>query len=505
MRTPSGTAALAGGVAMAFALLVVLLLSEAGAPFPPAALGQAAVEALPGAVSVPLIELLQHWAERLLIVAIVAAYLLGGCATAVAAARSRVASGAVVGLGALPWVVTVASAQVLAGKKVDLGADLFACAVGAAAFYAALAFLLAAERVATPATLARRRFLIGAVAAAGIVALGSTALGSTLRAADRVRSVALAIRHLRSKESVPPADPSFASIAHLTPRITSNADHYEVDEEIIKPLVDIATWKLDVGGEVEQPFSLTWNELLDLPAVERPHTLECISNEIGGDLTSTAIWAGVPMADLLARAQPKPSAFAVVLTSVDGYSDSFPIATALDGDTLVAYLMNGVTIPQEHGYPVRALIPNIYGMKNVKWLTRIEVVTYEYQGYWQQRGWSNVATYNTHVRIDVPIAAARPEGGRVTVAGIAFAGNRGISRVQLSTDGGKTWSDAVLESPVGREAWRRWRYDWAAAAGRYRVVARATDGQGEVQTSVQRPPFPNGATGYHAVDVTVAS
>lgn len=504
MRTPSGTAVLAGGVAMAFALLVVLLLSETGAPFPPAALGQAIVEALPGAVSVPLIELLQHWAERLLIAGVLGAFLVAGCATALAAVEEWVASAAVVGLGALPWVVTVASAQVLAGEKVDLGGDLFASAVGAAAFFAALAFLLSAERVATPTATGRRRVLMGAVAVAGVIALGSTALGATLRAGKRVASVALTIRHLRSREPVAPADPSFAAIDHLTPRITSNADHYEVDTALIKPAVDVATWKLEIAGEVEHPYALTWNELLDLPAVERPHTLECVSNEIGGDLTSTAVWAGVPMADLLGRATPKADAFDVVLTSVDGYSDSIRVAKALEPDTLVAYLMNGVTIPQEHGYPARALIPGIYGMKNVKWLTKVEVVSYDYQGYWQQRGWSDVATYNTHVRIDVPAITARSVGGHVTVAGIAFAGERGISRVEVSTDGGTSWRDAVLEAPVGREAWRRWRYDWAVENGRFRVVARATDGQGQLQTSVQRPPFPNGSTGYHAVDLNVA-
>ncbi|MDE3194634.1 MAG: molybdopterin-dependent oxidoreductase, partial [Chloroflexota bacterium] len=426
-----------------------------------------------------------------------------GCAAALAALEASVASLAVVGLGALPWVATVASAQILAGEKVDFGGDLFASAVGAAAYYAALAFLLGADRVATPASAGRRRFLMGAVAVAAVAALGSTALGATLRAGKRVASVALSIRHLREREPVAPGDPSFQAIDHLTPRITSNADHYEVDTALIKPGVDLATWKLEIAGGVEHPYALTWDELLDLPAVERPHTLECVSNEIGGDLTSTAVWAGVPMADLLARATPKADAYDVVLTSVDGYTDSVRIAKALEPDTLVAYLMNGVTIPQDHGYPARALIPGIYGMKNVKWLTKIEVVSYDYQGYWQQRGWSDVATYNTHVRIDVPVAAARAAGGHVTVAGIAFAGDRGISRVEVSTDGGTSWHDAALEAPVGREAWRRWRYDWAVDNGRFRVVARATDGQGQTQTSVPRPPFPDGSTGYHAVDVNV--
>lgn len=505
-RATRGPAALAGGVAIAFALMVALLVSESGLPFPPVALGQAIVEALPGGISIPLIELLQHWAQRLLVVGVLAVYLIAGSAAGVAAVEQGVATIGVVGLGALPWLLTVVSAQLLAGEKVDLAGDLLASSLGAAAFFAALAFLLSAERVATPAAAGRRRFLVGAAAAAGVIALGSTALGATLRAAaEQVGSMAISIKDLRSREPVAPADPAFASIEHLTSRITSNADHYEVDTALVKPRVDIASWKLEITGHVEQPYTLAWDDLIGLPAVERPHTLECISNEIGGDLTSTAVWAGVPMADLLARAKPKTDAYAVALTSVDGYSDSIKIEKALEQDTMVAYAMNGVTIPEDHGYPARALIPGIYGMKNVKWLTRIEVVPFEYQGYWQQRGWSNVATYNTHSRIDVPGSSVRAQSGHVTVAGIAFAGERGISRVEVSTDGGATWNDAMLEAPVGRETWRRWRYDWPATNGRFRVVARATDGDGQVQTSTARPPFPNGSTGYHAVDVNVVA
>src|SRR5579859_1686843 len=310
MRTPSGLAAMAGGVAMVFALLVAYLLSVTGIPFPPIALGQAIIEALPGQVTVPLIALLQHWAQRLLVIGVLALFLIDGSATAMAAVSPRVRTAAVVALGALPWILTVVSAQLLAGAKIDLGGDVLASAAGAAAFFGGLAFLLTAERVATPAAAGRRRVLMGAVAVAGVIALGSTALGSTLRAArGQVSSVALAVRNLRSREPVPDADPAFASIERLTPRVTSAADFYVVDTALMKPRLDAATWKLDVTGHVDHPYSIAWDELLDLPAVERPHTLECISNEIGGDLTSTAVWTGVPMADLLARAAPKADAY----------------------------------------------------------------------------------------------------------------------------------------------------------------------------------------------------
>jgi len=499
--------AIAGGVAMAFALLVAYLLSAVGVPFPPVALGQAIVEALPGWISIPLIELLQHWAQRLLVVGVLGLYLGAGVATGVAATREGIRTALVVGLGALPWAATVALAQLLAGTKIDLGGDLFASAAGAGASFGALASLLAAERVATPAALGRRRALFAALAAAGVVAVASTVIGGAAREARaKIEPVALAVRRLRSREPVAAGDPAYDAIARLTPRITANADHYTVDTALIKPRVDVGAWTLEIGGAVERPYRITYEELLDMEAVERPHTLECISNEIGGDLISTAVWVGVPMADLLARAVPKGDAYDAVLTSVDGYSDSIRLAKALDPDTLVAYLMNGVTLPEEHGYPVRALIPGIYGMKNVKWLQKIELATYDYQGYWMERGWSDIASYNTHVRIDAPGASPRPVDGRVEIAGIAFAGQRGIARVEVSTDGERTWSEAALESPPGRQTWRRWRYSWVVPGpGRYRIVARATDGQGSVQTRIRRPPFPDGSSGYHAIEVGIAA
>ena len=212
----------------------------------------------------------------------------------------------------------------------------------------------------------------------------------------------------------------------------SNADHYTVDTTLIKPSVELGKWSLEVGGAVESPFSLSYDELLDLEAVEQLKTLECISNEVGGDLISTALWTGVPLRDLLARAQPKPATYDVKLTSVDGYTDSIRIEKAMEPDTIVAYLMNGVTIPQDHGYPARLLVPNIYGMKNVKWLKSIECVTFDYLGYWMERGWSDIAVVNTNTRIDTPVRAVKWDGtSKIPIAGISFAGARGISKVEV--------------------------------------------------------------------------
>ncbi|MGH2499458.1 MAG: molybdopterin-dependent oxidoreductase, partial [Candidatus Limnocylindria bacterium] len=330
-------------------------------------------------------------------------------------------------------------------------------------------------------------------------------LGSRLPTARaRGANVPRAARNLRSAVTVAPPDPAFEAIADLTPRLTDNRDHYTVDTALIDPIVDVDRWRLEVGGAVEAPFSLGYEELLDLESVEQLHTLECISNTVGGDLISTALWTGVPLRELLARARPGPAAFDVVLRSVDGYTDSIPIEKAREPTTLVAYLMNGVTLPEEHGFPARILVPNIYGMKNVKWVEKIEVVTFDFKGYWMERGWSDLATVNTNSRIDVPVREVRWSGGEVIVAGIAFAGSRGISSVELSTDDGATWSAAALEPALGPLTWRRWAFRWTPpATGTHVLRARSTDGTGRTETPVRTEPFPNGATGDHAIRLDV--
>jgi len=213
----------------------------------------------------------------------------------------------------------------------------------------------------------------------------------------------------------------------------------------------------------------------------------------------------VQLRELLTRAQPTAHTYKVKLTSVDGYTDSIRIEKAMEPDTIVAYLMNGVTLPQDHGYPARLLVPNIYGMKNVKWLKSIECVTFDYLGYWMQRGWSDIAVVNTNTRIDTPTRAVKWDGAtRIPVAGIAFAGAREISTVEVSTDGGRTFGAAELEPALGPLSWVRWKLDWTpAGAGKYTIVARSTDRTGERETAIRREPFPDGATGWDSVDVTV--
>ena len=504
------TGILVGALSMFFALDIAFLASVAGFTFAPDALGQAFIEILPGAIVVPLIGLLQHWAKRLLVGGVIALFLGSGAVTGVLAVDPKRSDRTVLVFGALPWVATVVLGQLFAPGTVDLSSVLLTSGIGAATYFAALQLLSAVatyqpSRSTEVRSPSRRRVLYGAAAVSAVFALGSLGGGAAVRAvAKRAEGIPFIARRLRSKVTPPPALATFESIAGLTPRVTDNANHYTVDTTLIKPTADIARWQLDIAGSVAQPYSLSYDELLDLEAVEQLKTLECISNEVGGELMSTALWTGVPLRDLLARAQPKPETYDVKLTSIDGYTDSIRIEKAMESDTIVAYLMNGVTIPLDHGYPARLLVPNIYGMKNVKWLRSIECVTFDFLGYWMERGWSDIAVVNTNTRIDTPSRAVKWAGGTIPIAGVAFAGARGIANVEVSADGGHTFVAADLEPALGPLSWVRWKLDWTPPGpNKYQIIARSTDKTGALETEVRRTPFPNGATGWDGVEVLV--
>ena len=495
-----------GVVAMFLALNVAFLVSLVGLPFTPLALGQAIIDVLPGWISIPLIEALHFWAKALLVIGVLALFLIGGGVAGWLAISAERSGTAVLAAVATPWAAAVLLAQLFAAEKIDLGTSVVDAGIGLVANALALAYLapaaLAQDAEPMPS---RRRILLGGAALGAVAALGGLSLSRALPiAGTRLGNIPAQARRLVQAATLTPADAAIDALAGITPRVTSNEDHYTVDTTLVKPRVDVETWRLDVIGAVEAPFALTYEQLLDLDAIEQVHTLECISNPTGGELISTAVWTGVRMRDLLQRARPTANAYDVVLTSVDGYVDSFPIAKAMEPETVLAYLMNGNTLPQDHGFPVRVLVPNIYGMKNVKWLRQIEVATFDKLGYWQEQGWSDGAVVNTGTRIDVPARTLRWDGGEVTIAGIAFAGSRGVTKVELSFDGARTWQAATLEAAAGPLTWRRWSVRWTPpGAGSHTLQARATDGRGDTETPVQRQPFPNGATGYHTITVNV--
>lgn len=283
----------------------------------------------------------------------------------------------------------------------------------------------------------------------------------------------------------------------LTPAITSVADFYHVSKNISDPVVDAAGWQLTVGGLVGKSLTLTHDDLLQRATTRNITTLSCISNELNGDLAGTAEWTGFPLRELLLDADINPATVDLVFRAADGYDDSIPFATAMDPSTLVVTHMNGEVIPPDHGFPARLIVPPIYGMKNVKWLQSIEAVDHDYLGYWQTRGWSDPAPYQIWGRIDSPAAGDELQPGSALAAGVAAAGNRGILRVEISLDNGTTWGDADLEPSINPNfTWVRWVYPFEAASGNISLLMRATDGQGTVAPQENRPPLPDGATGW---------
>jgi DMSO/TMAO reductase YedYZ molybdopterin-dependent catalytic subunit len=294
-------------------------------------------------------------------------------------------------------------------------------------------------------------------------------------------------------------------IPGLAPFVTPNRDFYRVDISLIVPQVNPDTWRLRVHGRVRTPYVLSYADLLRRPLVERQVTLCCVSNEVGGDLVGNASWLGVPVAQLLAEAEPEEGADQVVSRSVDGWTCGTPTAVLRDGrDALLAVGMNGQPLPVEHGFPARLVVPGLYGyVSATKWLAELELSSFaDFDAYWVRRGWAREAPVKTQSRIDVPRAGASLRPGLVTVAGVAWAQHRGIERVEVQVND-EPWRDAALAAVPSLDTWRQWSLDWLATPGRHRLRVRASDGMGATQTSARVSPFPDGATGWHTIHVDV--
>jgi DMSO/TMAO reductase YedYZ molybdopterin-dependent catalytic subunit len=290
----------------------------------------------------------------------------------------------------------------------------------------------------------------------------------------------------------------------LTPVITSVADFYHVSKNISDPVVDGAAWSLTIDGMVATPLSFTYEDIVARAKTQNITTLACISNELNGDLAGTAEWTGLPLRELLEEAGVDPKAVDIVFRAADGYDDSIPLAQAMHPTTLLVTGMNGEPLPPDHGFPARLIVPPIYGMKNVKWVERIEAVDHDYQGYWQTRGWSDPAPYQIWGRIDTPASGDQIPAGAAVAAGVASAGDRGIFRVEISLDEGATWADATLEPSINPDfTWVRWVFPFEATGAAANILMRATDGEGNVAPEEQNPPLPDGATGWPQRSVRV--
>jgi DMSO/TMAO reductase YedYZ molybdopterin-dependent catalytic subunit len=306
-----------------------------------------------------------------------------------------------------------------------------------------------------------------------------------------------------------PSPPAAAELGidGLSPVLTPNETFYRIDTAFSVPRVDLQEWTLTVEGRVDRPYSIDYLELLDMPMVERDVTLSCVSNEVGGDLVGNARWLGVPLVEILDRAGVRDDAEQLVGRSVDRFTVGFPVEAVYDGrQALVAVGMNGEPLALEHGFPARLVVAGLYGyVSATKWLSSIELTGWdEFDAYWIPRGWAKEAPIKTQSRIDTPRHRAQLEPGRQQVAGVAWAPNRGISKVEFRPGPDRDWIEADLSEPLSEDCWRQWAVGWEATAGMYQLQVRATDGEGNVQTDELRPPAPDGATGWHTIEVEVA-
>jgi DMSO/TMAO reductase YedYZ molybdopterin-dependent catalytic subunit len=351
----------------------------------------------------------------------------------------------------------------------------------------------------------RRRFLVTSAAVAGTAAVAG--LGGRLL--SERSSVALAQAALRVPRPVHPG-PSLPpgtdfKIPGLSPFITPNKSFYRVDTAIVLPEVPPASWSLRIHGMVKREIQLSFNELLHRPLTEEYITLCCVSNPVAGPYIGNARWVGASLASLLRQAGIRPGADQLLCTSVDGFTSGTPVQTVLDGrDALLAIAMNGSALPVAHGFPVRMVVPGLYGYVSAcKWITDIEVTTFAAShAYWTVRGWDQQAPVKTESRIDVPTGGTPLKPGRVAVAGVAWAQHKGIAAVEARVDNGP-WHEARLAAVPDLDTWRQWVWEWDAAPGSHIIQARATDKTGYTQTPAQAPPEPNGATGYPGVSVIV--
>lgn len=355
----------------------------------------------------------------------------------------------------------------------------------------------------------RRKFLQvagGVLTGAGAVAL----LGLQVRSREFLTEANRIWRIPRAQRQV--IVPSGASVAvdgitpGITPYITPTEDFFRIDTALRIPRVDADTWRMRITGMVDQPFEIDFEELLSMDATEEPITLQCVSNEVGGDLVGTAIWQGVPLTDLLERAGVQPGATQIIGESVDDFTAGFPTELLSDGrSALVAYAMNGELLPIQHGFPARLVVSGLYGyVSATKWLREIRLTTWEAEdGYWMPRGWSKEGPVKMASRIDLPRRSEQLQAGTTVVAGIALAPSIGISAVEVQVDDGP-WKAAHLGEVASEQTWVQWWWSWEATSGDHLLRVRAIDANGLVQTAESASPAPSGATGWHQRRVRVS-
>ncbi len=437
-------------------------------------------------------------ADKTILVGSVLAGVLALAAVAGLLARRRTRYGA----GLLVALVAIAALAVMTRPEASV-TDLVPSVVAAVAAVLALAWL-AREQAGAPASSGRRGVLIAAGALGALAVVGG--LGGQLISKLRLRPEDVTL-----PDPTDPAKPLPAGldkqVPGITPFRTENDDFYRVDTRLDTPVVDSGDWKLTIDGDVDKKVTITFDELLDMDMIERDITLTCVSNSVGGKYVGSARWLGVPLKDVLDLAGVGDRADQILSTDFDGMTISTPLDLATDGrDAMICVGMNGEPLPREHGFPVRMVIPGLYGfISATKWLTKLTLTTYDEQtAYWTDRDWATDAPIKISARIDTPKALAEVDKGEVVIGGVAWAQERdGVAKVQVSIDGGP-WKDANLGPDGGNDYWRQWFYKWDADGGSHDISARAVAGNGDEQSTDRAEPFPNGASGLHKLIVNVS-
>jgi len=540
---PASRAALSGVVAAAAALGVGELLAGLvrGIPSPLSSVGSAAIDFAPPGSKEIVIGLFGTNDKAALLILVGLIVLAAGAGIGVLARRRPTIAGAlVVGLvavGALaslrdptaigPLVVVAAALQAGVGLQV-LVMLIAAARSGTSTADRVARGGAAATPAATTASPQRRAFLlqagvIGALAVAGGV-VGRSLLGGRAEAQANAAvgggtgtgpngSAGTGTAKVTIPQAVDPAptpgpDASFA-VPGITPVVIPNGQFYKIDTAFFPPAIDVATWNLRVFGMVDKEVRLSFTELVQLPLIERYVTIACVSNEVGGSLVGNAKWTGVRLTDVLDMVGVHADATQIVPRSVDGWTAGFPTSWVTDKahprDALIGVKMNDEPLPVDHGFPARLIVPGLYGyVSATKWLTEIELTTLEaIDAYWVPRGWAKEAPILTQARIDVPKSGLRVPAGAVAVAGVAWAPDRGISKVEVRVDGG-AWQTATLATELSAATWVQWKWTWqASGTGAHIIEVRATDGAGEAQTDKVSPPDPDGARGYPKIHVEV--
>jgi DMSO/TMAO reductase YedYZ molybdopterin-dependent catalytic subunit len=500
--------AVAGLAALAITNLVAWLVARAGSPV--AAVGELIINLLPGSL-VNFGKETLGTADKPVLLAIIVVAVLMLCAVAgQLELRRRFAGAAIfavvaviglIGIGAQPDATLPAYVPTIVGLL--LGYMILSILIGKLQQWRRPD---AAGKDDAAQSADRRNFLAWTILiGAGSVVAAVT--GQLLAGASSAVESAREKLKLPTPTTPPPGPPAKVDfhINGLSPYVTPNDDFYRIDTALQVPVIDPASWSLKITGMVQNKIEINYAELTAKPLVEHMTTLTCVSNYVGGDLAGNALWLGYPIRQLLAQAQPLPGADMVLSTSRDGWTASTPLPVLTDPnrEALLAVGMNGEPLPIEHGFPVRMVVPGLYGyVSATKWVTELKVTTFaEDQAYWTPLGWSARAPIKLASRIDVP-SRGTINAGTVVVAGVAWAQHTGISAVEMQVDQ-NGWQSAQLAETVGPDTWRQWRYEWAATPGTHTLTVRATDAGGNLQTADVKPPMPDGATGYHSIQVKV--